>query len=818
MSLSSFSLTFSLTGVLRTRDFSTRRNIKKPVLFPRYIGRLDGTEVPLAYVGSSEIEPSRNLSIIYQEDTIPENSRRSFSSRDQFQGTSHATSARYFLLTDVVGDFRSIWGSPFYWKHVLPSPDIEPSSVAILDSNMEEVDEYSYRVVRTEEHDALDLPIDGSYEDCSIFSNYLNSFSEETGGHTVYYVRYQVDGGTHYQLLNSVSAFGEATFDDISSITGTLKYWRKVYIISPGVSGYTLTLPQGGVDYYLSPLEDGRIVARAPTAQTDTEPWFLNISCGAFVAVRDGMVFSYSVPEFASQEFSPIYPYKIEVSEKALRLQGDLLCLQRGNLKVDTSLFIMNILVKNASGQTLYALTTDAGKGGDFYYEGGERIYRTVETDNEWVTWESDGIAGWDTQSGFIHLKRQYPDTYYFYVSYYYRETGYELTALNVNPVFDEDFRDEFYLVYVVPTGGNNGNTGLQTRSLYYIKIDSSGKVIEANQDAAGGNYDLKSIIQTNGEYIDYSRYASAPSSGSQLAGSFELKVLRSALPLELESGNVNLPPRGVLLVGSAVNEIDPLLGVESFPIGYSSFEDNGLSVTFNLAASLPVVVPDGTTLSLYSFERLLSAVWDNGMQWLPLAEVHPRASSEASNLSIIDLRKIGGVVKDKYRREALELDPRAIWAFPECIEGRGQVIPGETAAVFRVPFTLLEDYGGGFKLSDIETLVTTRHLGTGVVPTIIYDGAIPLISSLTSTTTTITVCWESEGESYSYNVYTSPNRGGPWTLINSEPIPDQFYGNCYTIRDLGSGLIYYVSVTSISEDDIESPRGTAWGIKTRGV
>jgi hypothetical protein len=815
---SSVSLVFSLTGVPHSTDFSIRRNIKKPVLFPRYIGRLDGTEVPLAYVGSSEIEPGRNLSIIYMEDCIPENSRGIFSTREQFQGTSHATSAKYFLLTDVVGDFRSIWGSPFYWKHILPSPDIEPSSVAILDRNMEEVAEYSYRVVRTEEHDALDLPVDGSYEDCSVFSNYLNSYNEESGEYEAYYVRYQVDGGTHYQLLNSVPAFSEATFGDISSVTGMLKPWRKVYITSPGVSGYNLTLSQGGVDYYLRPLNDGRIAVRPPSSQSDNEPWFLNVSCGAFTAVRGGEAFSYSVPEFSSQSFSPIYPYKVEINEKAVRLHGDLLLLQRGSLAVDTSFFIMNILVKDASGRTLYALTTDAGKGGEFYYEGGERIYRTVETDEEWITWEADGIAGWDAQSGFIHLKRLYPDTYYFYASYYYREKGYELTALNVNPIFDEDFQDEFYVVYLVPTGGNNGNTGLQTRSLYYIKVDRSGKVVETNQDAAGGNYNLKSVILTDGESIDYTRSATTTAFGSHLAGGTELKVAKASLPLRLDDGMVNLPPRGVLLVGSGVNIVDPALGEESFPVGYTAFEDTDPTVTFTLGGVLPKAVPDGTTVQLYSFTSLLSALSSNGMQWLPLAEVYPRSSTAVEDLSIIDLRQIGGVIKDRYRAVALELDPRAVWAFPECIEARGQVIPGDTVAVFRLPFTLLEDYGGSFKESDIEGIVTTRHLGTGVVPTIIYDGAIPLISSLTSTTTTITVCWESEGESYHYNVYTSPNRGGPWTLMNSEPLDDQGYGNCYTIRDLPSGLIHYVSVTSISEDDIESPRGTSWGIKTRGA
>lgn len=783
--MTTFSIYWNVTEVDHVRDYATRRNIKKPVLFPRYQGNVGDFETVLAYVGSKEVAPTSNLSVIHSEDSLSENSRSAFSGEVIWTGVTGYTSASYFLLTDVVGDYVSSKPEPFYWKHVLPSADVDPDSVAILDMNLEEVDTNSYYAERVEARNSSDVIVSGSYESCSVYSNYTNSYSEETGDVELYFVRYTASGTAHYQILNPTPAFSAAGLDDVSTVTGQLKPWRKVYIKTTGPSLYTITTPGLTSSYYLKPLERSRILVRDPIDRADDTPWFVNISNGAFTRIVGSTPYTYSIPEFSSQTFSPLYPYKVEVEEQAEYLRSDILKVDRTPMKVDDDLYSMDILIRNAQGEVLYALTTDTSKGGTFYEEGGERKYRTLETDNAWITWDANGISGWDAEDGFIHLQREYPDTRYFYVTYYYEETGYEYTSLNVNPIFDEGYNGQFYVLYVVPDGGLNGTV---TTAIHYLKVDRSGRVVEAS---GAPN------VNVGDQYMYYTIAASTTGSGINLAGQTYIEV----------TDYTDFPDAGIVVFTDTANTARYL--------PYESKSSNRLY--FESGYTIPANVPDLAPVRLHSFQTPYStSSSSNSYQWLVLAEVHAAATSRVDELSIIDLRMPGGVVKDKYKDQALAIDPRAIWARPEVIASRGQQIPGDSVAVVKVPYTLLKEYGGSFTREQVEAIVTERHLAAGVVPVVIFDGAIPYISSIVSTTDAITVCWDSEGSTYHYNIYYSSMPSGPWTLVNSSPIEDQVYGNCYTISGLTSGLIYYVTIAAVDTNNIEGPKGTPWGIRVR--
>jgi hypothetical protein len=799
--MSTFSIYWSVSAVNISKDFESRRNIKKQVLFPRYQGRVTDLDVVSAYVGSKEIDPKSTLNVIRTEDSISENSSSAFSGEVSWIGKTGYTSARYFLLTDVVGSYVSKGSEPFYWKHVLPSADIDPDSVAILDINLSEVHENSYYAERVAARDSSDIPISGSYESCSVYSNYVNSFDKEIGAYNIFFVRYTASGVTHYQILNPQAAFSPAGLEDISTVTGQLKTWRKVYISAVGPTSFIVTTPGGTTEYFLTALERSRIIVREPVDRSDEYPWFLNVSNGSFSTIRNSASFVYSVPEFSSQTFSPLYPYKLEADELANYLRSDLIRVDRSPMKVDDSLYEMQIIVKNADGQILYALTTDTSKDGDYYEEGGERVFRTLETDNAWVTWDASGIAGWDLEGGFIHLQREYPDTRYFYVSYYYEETGQEVTSLNVNPIFDEGYDGQFYVLYIIPIGGSNLATGssasAQTASVQYIKVDRSGRVIETSQDGSGGNLDLSSIITDGEQYMYYSLSASTTLASATGIGDSYFEV----------TSNTSFPEAGILYW-------EDLLGNPVYK-AYSSKSGTNL-INFESYVTTEVL-PIGHTIRLHSFvDPYTTAIETNGYQWLVLAEVHAGATSRVDELSIIDLRMNGGVIKDKYSETAMQTDARSLWARPEVIASRGQLIPGDSVAVVKVPYTVLTEYGGTFTKEQVESIVVERHLGTGIVPAIIFHGAIPNISSVSSTTSTVIVCWDSEGTDYSYNIYHAASPTGPWTKVNSTPYADQIYGNCYTITGLTSGIIYYIAVSSVNSDSIESPKGTPWGIKTR--
>jgi hypothetical protein len=792
--MSILSLYWEITNVDGNIEYSIRRNIKKNILFPRYQGHWGGLDVPLAYVGSKEIDPSSNLNVTRLEDSITENSKFPFQGTSEFSGNTGYTTGIYFLLTDVVGEYASRKSEPFFQKHVLPSASIEPDSVAILDENLQPVDENSYKVIRTNARDSSDTIITGSYEDCSVFSNYTNLYSENTGELDVYFVRYEIDGTSHYSILNQQPAFSEAGPSDISSVTGQIKTWRKVYILDTSSSPYTITTPDITATYYVSLLETSRILVRDPIDKSDNDPWFLTVSNGSFIAVRNSIPYTYSIPEFSSQSFSPLYPYKIQVEEKGLHLKRDLIKVSRDDIKVDTSTYTMDILVRDSSNNTLYALTTDSSKVGNYYTEEDERIYRTIETDNEWVTWDGDGIAGYDESTGFVHLDKEYPDIYYFYVTYYYKETGYEFTSLNVNPIFDDTYNGEFYVLYVVPQGGLNDNSS-QTESIQYLKVDTSGRVIQVSQDGSGGNYNLSSVYTDESMYMYYSKSANEISTVDNLAG----------------QDFINLPD---------VSDwpLNGIISWESTPGKYTTRAYDrivGNTIYFENPASVLIsTVAAGTTFSVFSFKDLFSSNSSNSYQWLILGEIGISASSTVRNLSILDIRKKGGYIQEKYWEDSEKIDPRALWARSYIELNRGQVVPGESASVVKVPYTLLTDYGGNFSTDDIEAIVTNRHLATGILPVVIYHGAIPEITSISSTATTVTVCWGTEGEDYSYRVYYSASPKGPWTLSGS--IASSAYGYCHTISGLTRSVVYYVSITAVSSSGIEGPKSIPWGIRTR--
>lgn len=792
--MSIFSIYWGVGNVQHTKEFSTRRNIKKQVLFPRYQGSVGLFDTVSAYVGSLEIDPPSNLNIIRAEDSISENSRSAFLGGTVWTGGTGYASARYFLLTDIVGDYVSQSPEPFYLKHILPSASIDPESVAILDADLQEVNSYSYLAVRTEARDSNDIVISGTYESCEVFSNYSNSYNKETGEIEIYYVRYSASGTTHYQILNSQPAFSEATVDDISLVTGRLKIWRKVYILSVGPSQFTIKTPQNTTDYYLTPLESSRIQIKEPVDRSDQSPWFLSVSNGSFSILRNDLPYTFSVPEFSLQTFSPLYPYKLEVDELAEQLSQDLLKVDRTPMQVSSSLYEMSILVKNAQGNVLYAFTTNSSKDGTYYEEVGNRVYRTIETDNAWITWDVAGISAWDAEGGFIHLQREHPDTHYFYVTYYYREDNYEVTSLNVNPIFDEEYNNQFYVLYIVPIGGSNDNIG-QTRALQYLKVDRSGRIVEASQDGTGGNLDIATNINVEQQYMYYSKSVSTTSSIVNDAGQNYVDLLSTS----------SFPSSGILVWENSSENLE-----------YQAFDSiSGNRISFE-SYLLTEDIPEGKVFRLHSFIDPYSTAENNSYQWLVLAEIYTSTTSRVDELSIIDLRMSGGVIKDKYKSDALAIDPRAIWARPEVITSRGQSIPGDSVAIVKIPYTILQEYGGNFTMEQVEAVITERHLATGVVPVVILHGAIPEITSSTSTASSVTVVWESEGSGYSYYIYYSSSKNGPWTLANSVPFSDQTYGNTYTISGLTSGLIYYVVVTSVNSDGIESPRGIPWGIKTR--
>jgi len=829
--MSTLSLAFTVTDVPVEGEFTLRRNFRKPLLFPRYQGFLRETDAVCGFVGSKEILPTSSLSILHQEDSLEVNSPEVFSRVKEWVGDHTTFPTKEVLVTDVIGDFISRTRVPFFSKTVLPDTTITPSSVAILDKNLVEVPRDSYRVERIPSYDDSDTVIPDSYEEVAVYSNYKNTYNEETGEFEIYYIRFLAAAGLHYKLLDQQPAFRPAELKDVSLITGSLKPWVKAYLYreTPG-GGYTFILPLGSRRYFLKPKRTARIALEEPRVQTDTDPWFPKVTNGSFSNVVGGEAYYYSVPEYQIQHFSPMKPYKVKVEERALPLSSNLFKVASTPLKVDTALFPIDVLIRNREGKVLYALTTKVSKAGTQYLERGLGVVREIETGGAWVVWDGGGILSWDRESGILHLQGKFSERMEVFVSYYYEEEGYELTELNTNPIFDADFAGQSYVIYAVPRGGINPGTTSRACGIHHLQVDRSGLIVSTSQNSASGNFDFESFLATY-PHVWYSKSSSAVTDGVTGAGS-------STLVLDDVS---DWPSRGTVLVHNQAVIGAPFNGAEFWRDGviksYNGKDE--VASTLSLTSAIGTEIPSGASVHLVSFKDIFSTSDTvNYFQWFVLGQVTPYPAQRVDELSILDLRRSGGRLKEKYLEEALAIDPRAVWIRQGTLPGFGQAFPGDTAVVIKVPFTLLKDYGGLFAPDEIEAIVARRHLAIGKIPVILYYGAIPEIVDITIGTDTVILAWTSEGDSYLYNIYRSFSPDGDWEKVNAEPIPDyldvysgsgggsvvgQGYGGSYgvetnaeTVTGLVPGVKYYFCVTSISPDGVEGPKGRPWGVKTR--
>jgi len=824
----------SISDVSGQIDILTRRNVKKPLIFPAYRGKVESYSAGLAFVGSKDITPTQNLRILHKEGSVLENSLDIFRGITIFRGGTYLAQSKSFLLTDVVADYISPAPVPLFWKHQLPSASINPDSISLVDSEYNEVDENSYRAIRISEIDEnTGLVVPGSYEECSLFTNCKNSYNEETGEINLYYVRFEVYGQSYFELLSPQPAFSLAGIDDVSEITGSLKWWRKKYVVS---SDLEITAPGVGT-YYLTYQDEARISLVPYGKKDDTLPWFAGVTNGSFSRAIHGGFFNYDIPEFPLQDFVPIYPYKRSV-DLVQQISPGILYLPLTHLRVEeTSLFPLEIVIRDKDLNPLYALTTTTSKAGESYYEGGIRATRPSGQTREYITWNTQGILGVDALNGFVLLRDQYPLSYYFETSYLYEEQTFEITTVNLNPIFGDGSTDDFHVVYIIPRGGDNIGTTDRTGSVHYLRVDSSGRILGFSQDGSDGNLNLSSFVGNNPFFYSWS--ASSKVLGEGIIGDSTLTLDKSLFSLR-EDGEVDLPGRGAFLIGSHVGVEDSILGTESFLLYYSSFIGTITEVILTLSSPLTQIIPDETPVKLLSFKDLFSTEGVNNLQYLVLGEVDFSCDTRIEDLSVLDVRRNGGYIKEEYLLESVRKDPRAFWASEFASPGVGQPVPGYSAAVVKIPFTILQDYGGSFTLEQIESIVTTRHLASGILPTIVLTGAIPVILSLVATSTTITVCWASEGPGYTYNVYLSSSPEGSWAEVyeGSSGVPygssgyssgyysgysdSGYYGSsyynssCFTITSLFPGVVYYVAVSSISSNEVESPKSMVWGIKTR--
>jgi len=462
-----------------TKYIDTFQAVKKPIADIRFGKILPDDAVTLAYAAVEELDADNNLIVDDFSDSLAENSRDLLqNNEDTFSAIVYTTAYRNVLPTDKFT--TAIPSKPqeaLYYVHKLPA--VNTDRITILDSNFNDVGSYTYEVETVYVYDETTGVATTTVDYVAVYNNYENSFDEETGELTVYYIRYiDEDGVSQTVLLNNKPIWTEATADDIW-YTGKLKPWVKAYLVEEISTYYKLTFPTS-TTYSILILENARIYVERPAMDDKDYPWFLRIADGSFLYTSsDGIKYIYDIPEFSSQTFNPIEPYKISAGEPFDIVAKNIIKIARTPALFESYTF--DIIIKNKNEEVIYALTTDSTKDSTAY--------------NSTVSWSTDEILSYSEKEGFIQLDLVLKDYYTGTVTYRFEEKYYEYVSLDLNPMGNTSIPENgFAAIYLVPRSTALG-TENATTTVNYLLVNCSGSITYTSQAALNVSVDSGGII-----------------------------------------------------------------------------------------------------------------------------------------------------------------------------------------------------------------------------------------------------------------------------------------------------------------------------------
>jgi len=792
MTTSILNFQFRLTGVegdpFNTR---TRQNVKKSIGKILYLEEPPTSAVKLAYVGSREITPTANIFIADRSDVLYSNSKTSTSSEFYVESTAAEVVSANFIVTAEFNEADS-GNIPLYYKHEITKHAI-PDTLKVFDQNFNEVssDKYKLRYNYSYDEDTGEIETSGGsavVNSFYLFNSLESSFDVDTGDYKVYFIQY-VDGSTSpdtvvTELLNNENAYLPATSDDFWHVTSSLKYWKRAYSLS---SDLVLTMPQSpcSVKY----IETNRMSLHLPTDYDDESPWFPRIANGNFVHSAYGNLYKYNIPEFENQAFNPIEPYKLAVKEKCQKVSDRLIKLPHNEIVYGSFTSYVNLLFE-LDGTIKYAITNDSSKDGDEVYDfDGNKV---PVSNGGFLTWSYNNFLGIDRLSGMVHVSFDVKDAYDIYATYPYYERFYSLTSLTMNPVFDSEAHKELRVVYVVPAAMPNNNNTIQTESIKWLKVSSAGRITSCNQDDTGYNeninFDAK-IHDSDGYYIDgvlglHYKWEASTTANAQFPSS-EVEILPgNQFTVNSTSG---FPRSGWL------RALDTSGKYRYFK--YLSKTDT----VFNLSSSSNEVpsngsidISDGETVELVNFvdERTVLTSRDKSIEdsaWGPGTdpwgnfEIYPRIYSRyfvlgelsinpphsINTLTVVDVREDGGGVDEDKYDEAKALNPEIQW-YNDYEKFDGQVYPGSSIAVVKLPVSILES----FTLDNLRKIIE-ENIPSGVYPLIRFYGYEPRVVSITPGTASVTIEWAKEGPEFTYQVWYARKENGRFEKAHKTRLVD---------------------------------------------
>jgi hypothetical protein len=804
----------SVTG--NSFNARTRQNIKKHVANIYYIKDPPSTAVKLAYVGSKELQPIANLFIGDRSDEIYANAKTS--TVQEFIGLSGGNDislvSENFLVTQEFVEAES-GPIPLYYKHTL-STSIIPESIKVFDQDFNKISVDKYKLVLEPQYDedTGTIVTDGSdniiYDNYYIFNSLKSEYNSVTEEYSVYFVQYTSVTGlteiTNTELLNNEPAYTLAESTDYWYVTLDLKPWARVYILSDGLQ---LTLP-AAQKYAVRYEEYNRISVKLPVGTSDENPWFPQVVNGRFKHVFAGHESDYSIAEFQNQSFNPIDPYKLAIRTPGVKISDRLAKLAHDDIRFG-SLFSSLEVTFESNNIIQYAVTNDISIVGTYVYNFDGN--RTEQDDGTFLTWSMDQLLSIDRLSGIVHVDFDILDSYDIFGTYTYEEKNYELTSLIMNPIFEPEAHQETRVIYITPKNTANNNND-QTESIRWLRVSSSGIIIETNQNNIGGNGDInfETILEdTDGFWINgvldlhYSWTKNTQAQAQSPATVVEILPEADFYVVSTEG----FPKTGWLRAKDTSGKMRyfkyDTRNDTSFELSATQIPTNGtINIDDEETVELVNFINERTILTDRDYEEELSA-WGPGQnplggydtypsmfaRYFVLGELSINPPHGVHDLSLIDVREDGGGIKEDKYEEAKQLNPEVQW-FNDYGSFDGQIYPGKAVMVIKLPISLLDTY----TLDNIRQIVS-ESVPYGVYPLIRFYGYEPRVLGVTPGTASVVIEWEKEGSEFVYDIWYSTKESGPFIRANDTRITDGAgTTNTYTVNELTKDTPYIVKIT----------------------
>lgn len=571
-----------------------------------------------------------------------------------------------------------------------------------------------------------------------VYNNLANKYNELTKIYEAVYIKYEllVSGSTeiYTEILNNRTSFRVAEFSDLQN-NGTIAADSKAYISERIGNNYIITLPRL-TNYWWKDAEESQIHINQQSDKSTEYSWCFSISNGDFTSVQKNTLgtnktYRYYIPEFDSQVFSPYPYYKQAMGEEGVILSERL--IKVANPPTTQTSFYVSVIVLDEDDATLAAYSNDPNQIGQYY--------------NSSILY-TDNFASFDSKDGFIHLAADLPVTYdKVQVSYYFIETNYEFTRVNFNPLNNLSILNKRIVIYTIP---ETSDTGVLSKSLFYLEVNENGKITYCEQAAS-------------------SIGADPPSTTKLLTEDF----YTTGLPKHDFYYDIESTQSGIDSAFSGVFTSD--LDEFSFVDKYTT--SSKLVDTVMVSGFMTSSMEDN---------------FDNNPRFLVLGELATRGTVDAANLLSYDARIQGGGIREEDYEIALFKQSEVSWYSNSPFQ---TVYPGMGTFYVQVPKSIHEDWDGDLDDDTIRAYIQ-KYMKTGGYGVVDHYGIDPVVVDLISPTSGVIYCeWPFHDSGTMYNLYYSTDKQN-WSSLTS--IADSGVNNRVAITGLQASTRYYLYITAL--------------------